>query len=93
MYYIVVLLRYAYQPIVEPAIGLLTVAVPLHVAQSERGIRTHKDRRGHGHAHVNERAHEHSYAHAYACARTTYVSSLRGERDLCDPHTGHGSDA
>ena len=25
------------------------------------------------------------------CA-TTYVSSLRGERDLCDLHTGHGSD-
>ena len=25
------------------------------------------------------------------CA-TTYVSSLRGERDLCDLHPGHGSD-
>ena len=29
----------------------------------------------------------------HASARTTYVSSLRGERDRCDIHTGHGSDA
>ena len=25
----------------------------------------------------------------HASARTTYVSSIRGERDLCDVHTGH----
>ena len=29
----------------------------------------------------------------HACARTTYVSCLRGERDLRNLHTGHGSDA
>ena len=39
MYYIVFLLT-AYQPTVEPATGLLTVAVPLHVAQSEGGRAT-----------------------------------------------------
>ena len=29
----------------------------------------------------------------HACVRTTYVSSLRGERELCDLHNGQGSDA
>ena len=28
-----------------------------------------------------------------ACSRTTYVSSILGEHDLCDLHTGHGRDA
>ena len=29
----------------------------------------------------------------HTCVHTTCVSSLRGERDLCNLHTGHGSDA
>ena len=29
----------------------------------------------------------------HACTRTAYVISIRGERDLCDLHTGHGNDA
>ena len=50
----------------------------------QRGhTRTHTDT--HGHTGARERTH----AHEHARARTTEVSSIRGERDLCDLHTGH----
>ena len=52
---------------------------------------THTDTRGDGHARAHECAHAH--AHAHACARTTCASSMRGERDLCEVHSGHDGDA
>jgi len=48
-------------------------------------IRAHA--KTHGQVHANARAHER--AHALTRMRTTYVSSIRGEGDLCDLHTGH----
>ena len=50
------LLLVAYQPIVELATGLLTVAVPLHVAQSEGGSSTvTQDTYGHIRTHADTR--------------------------------------
>ena len=48
---------------------------------------THGHKRTHADTDMHRNAHER--AHAHACARTTYVSSIRGKRVLYDLHTGH----
>ena len=71
------------QRTVKTATCLLTLTATLHVAESEGG------RFPVTHRYI--RTHTHTNAHVHVRARMKYVSSIRGKRDLCDLHTGHGS--
>ena len=52
-------------------------------------LSTHPHTRGHTLTHAGTRGHTgHTRTrHAHACVRTTYVSFIRGKRELCDLHT------
>ena len=59
--------------------------------------RTHSDTRGHSRIHADthgyRQTHTDTRTRTRTCSRATYVSSIRAERDMCDVHTTHGSDA